>query len=236
MYRSPSTDCVFKYSMSSHLCRSLLLQAYRYIVARSPSTSMKIFLYSSIITAATAATIASDCSSTQSSAIEDGNQACEKLANAAAKAAESGSEETFQEFFKDTTQSTRSLVAENYRKVADECSSRSGESIITSYCTNQRNYCQGGLLAYTEWSYQGADRTASTYYCPSYFDLAPSSTGCGEQSQGSNTLHETTHAAFGTKDVAYGLGNVKSLSNSQALENADTYTFYAIGSLILSLS
>lgn len=191
---------------------------------------MRFLLLSLAVATTTASTIASDCSSSQQSAIATANQACSAMAQAAAVAADSGSESVFESFFKDSAPSTRNKVASNYRKVADECSSTSSEScMITSYCTNQRNYCGGNLLAYTEWKEQGSLRTGATYYCPRYFELEANSTSCGEQSQGSNTLHEATHAVFKTTDVAYGLENVMSLDSSQALVNADTYTFYAIG-------
>lgn len=175
-------------------------------------------------------TIQSDCSSSQRSAVETANQACAKLANAAADAAESGSDSAFEEFFKDNSESTRSQVASSYRKVADECSSTPGGT-SKSLCTDQQNNCGGDLLAYTYWQNQGSEHVGTTYYCPRYFNgqiLAASSTRCGEQSQGSNTLHETTHAVLATQDIAYGLSSVKSLSSGQALQNADTYTFYAI--------
>jgi hypothetical protein len=34
---------------------------------------------------------------------------------------------------------------------------------------------------------------------------------------------------LGTRDIAYGLENVRRLSGSDALRNADSYTYYAIG-------
>lgn len=193
---------------------------------------MKYQLFTLLLIGAASAAkdISSDCSSSQRDAIINANQACAQLANAAAEAAKSGSREIFEEFFKDGSDSTRSEVAERFRKVADECSS-SSEGILTSSCTDQRQHCQGNILAYTHWEIQGEKREGGTCYCRSYFELEASSGSCGEQSQGSNTLHETTHAVIDTQDVTYGLDNVKGLSSSQALQNADTYTFYAIGEL-----
>jgi hypothetical protein len=37
---------------------------------------------------------------------------------------------------------------------------------------------------------------------------------------------------LGTRDIAYGLENVRRLSGSDALRNADSYTYYAIGEFI----
>jgi deuterolysin len=179
-------------------------------------------------------TLQSDCSPSQSTAVSNANKACARMANAAAEAAASGSDSTFQEFFKDTSQATRSHVAAQFRKVAAECSSTPGGT-GTSFCTDQKRECGGGLLAYTYWQDQGNDNHfGSTYYCPIYFEtLAPSDAGCNDQSQASNTLHETTHAVLGTRDIAYGPGNVRRLSGGDALRNADSYTYYAIGELCL---
>lgn len=179
-----------------------------------------------------ATTLQSDCSSSQRTAVTNANAACAKLANAAAQAAESGSEATFQSFFKDISESTRQTVANNFRKVATECSTTPGGT-GTTYCTDQRGNCGGDLLGYTYWQDQSADvHIGTTYYCPRYFSssvLSATSSRCEDQSQASNTLHETTHSVLATEDIAYGLANVKSLSSSQALQNADTYTYYAIG-------
>jgi deuterolysin len=177
-----------------------------------------------------ATTLESDCSSSQRTAVTNANQACASMASAAADAAESGSADTFESFFKDTSQATRQAVASSFRKVAEECSSTPGGT-GTSYCTDQRGNCGGDLLAYTYWQNQGADvHVGSTYYCPRYYSVIPATGNrCDDQSQASNTLHETTHAVLATSDIAYGLSNVKALSSSQALQNADSYTYYAIG-------
>ncbi|GAB7332678.1 hypothetical protein MBLNU13_g04431t1 [Cladosporium sp. NU13] len=173
-------------------------------------------------------TLEGSCSSSQRTAFTNANQACASMANAAADAAESGSEETFQTFFKDTSQSTRQAVAASFRKVAKECSSTPGGT-SKSYCTDQHGNCGGGLLGYTYWQNTYSGSVGSTYYCPIYYSTIPA-TGvvCDDQSQASNTLHETTHAVLATRDIAYGLRAVKALSSSDALHNADSYTYYAI--------
>ena len=85
-------------------------------------------------------------------------------------------------------------------------------------------------MGYTYWQNTYSGSVGSTYYCPIYYSTIPA-TGvvCDDQSQASNTLHETTHAVLATRDIAYGLRNVKALSSSDALHNADSYTYYAIG-------
>lgn len=183
-----------------------------------------------LIATASATTLQSDCSSSQNTAITNANQACANMASAAADAAESGSAETFESFFKDSSQSTRSTVAASFRKVAEECSSTPGGT-GTSYCTDQRGSCSGDLLGYTLWKNTAAGgHIGTTYYCPRYYSVLPATGNrCNDQSQASNTLHETTHAVLATEDIAYGLANVKALSSSQALQNADSYTFFAIG-------
>jgi deuterolysin len=177
-------------------------------------------------------TLQSDCSSSQFTSVSNANKACARMATAAAEAASSGSDAAFQEFFMDNSQATRSQVAAKFRKVADECSSTPGGT-GASFCTDQKRECGGGLLAYTYWEDQGRDlHSGATYYCPIYFEtLAPADAGCNDQSQASNTLHETTHAVLATRDIAYGPENVRRLEASQALMNADSYTYYAIGEL-----
>jgi hypothetical protein len=181
-------------------------------------------------TTAYANTLEYDCSSSQSTAVTNANRACASMASAAAEAAESGSAETIESFFKDSSQSTRSAVAASFRKVAEECSTTPGGT-GTSYCTDQRNNCgSDGLLAYTYWTNTGPnEHFGSTYYCPRYFAVLPATGNrCDDQSQASNTLHETTHAVLATQDIAYGLENVMRLERGQALRNADSYTYYAI--------
>jgi deuterolysin len=178
---------------------------------------------------ASANTLVGDCSSAQRTAVLNANQGCASMASAAADAAESGSAETFEAFFKDTSQSTRQAVAASFRKVAEECSSTPGGT-GKSYCSDQRGNCGGGLLGYTYWQNTYSGSVGETYYCPIYYSTLPAkSVVCDDQSQVSNTLHETTHAVLATRDIAYGLAQVKALSSSQALKNADSYTYYAIG-------
>jgi deuterolysin len=185
-------------------------------------------IFALAVATVSATTLQSDCSSSQSTAVTNANKECARMASAAADAAESGSADTFESFFKDTSESTRQAVAASFRKVAEECSSTPGGT-GASYCTDQRGNCGGEMLAYTYWQDQGYEHIGSTYYCPRYYSVIPATGNrCDDQSQTSNTLHETTHGVLATGDIAYGLSNVKALSTSQALQNADSYTYYAI--------
>lgn len=175
-------------------------------------------------------TIESSCSSQQNTAISDANEGCVSLANAAADAAISGSAKMFEEYFKDTSESTRNKVADVYRRVANECAATPGGT-STSQCTDPYNYCSGSLIAYTYWSTgYSSEPVRDVYYCPRYFDVMPAdSTMCHSQSQATNTLHEMTHALAATDDYAYGIDAVLALSSEQAVANADTYALYATG-------
>jgi len=173
-------------------------------------------------------TVQSDCSSSQAAAITAGNSGCASLASAAADAATSGSADMFATYFKTAS---RAIVAANFRAVAKECAATPGGT-STSYCTDKYSMCGGNLLAYTIWKGTAPSQVGSTYYCPRYFQtsiLPAKSSQCHEQSQATNTLHETTHAVFGTKDVAYGYSAITRLSAAQAVVNADTYALYATG-------
>lgn len=176
-------------------------------------------------------TIQNDCSSAQQQAITAANQACTKLANAAAEAALSGPAIPLQSYFKSASQSTRQKIANVYRAVATECDKTPGGT-STSHCTDPYNNCSRDLLAYTFWQGSGSSQVGTTYYCPRYFNdaiLQASSDQCHEQSRATNTLHEMTHAVAGTSDLAYGIDGVMALSSEDAIVNADTYALFATG-------
>jgi len=177
-------------------------------------------------------TVEDDCSTSQRSALAAANTKCASMALAAAQAATSGSAEMFEQYFKDSSSSTRSTVAAHYRTVANDCSSTGGPT--TSYCSDPYEYCSGDLLAYTIWQNTGmaadSGRIGTIYHCPRFFnDIPAGPTQCHEQSQGTNALHEETHAVAGTVDIAYGFSGISRLSSSQAIQNADTYALYANG-------
>lgn len=180
-------------------------------------------------------TIEGDCSASQKNAIAAANQKCASMATAAADAVSSGSADMFKQYFKNDSQSTREQVTQMYRDVAKECSSTPGGS-STDNCTDPDDCCTGDLLAYTmwqsTWSYSSGPVTTkgTTYYCPRYFDILPAAPEqCRQQSQATNTLHETTHAVAATSDIAYGYPGIMRLSSSQAVKNADTYALFANG-------
>lgn len=174
-------------------------------------------------------TIQSDCSSEQSAVIMAANEGCVSLANGAADAATSGPAEMIEKYFKDSSDSTRSKVAEIFKAVSKECAATPGGT-SESYCTDPRNFCSGNLVAYTYWTTGGYEEVRNVYYCPRYFDNMPSdSTRCHSQSQASNVLHEMTHALAETDDHAYGFDACMALSAEQAIDNADTFALFATG-------
>lgn len=176
-------------------------------------------------------TIKNDCSTAQRQAIAKANQACTKLANAAAEAALSGPVDDLQSYFKSASQSARQKVAGIYRTVTTECD-KTPNGTSTPHCTDPYNNCHGDLLAYTYWQGSGRSQVGTTDYCPRYFNgavLQAKGDQCHEQSRVTNTLHEITHALAGTSDVAYGIDGAMALSSEDVVVHADTYALFATG-------
>jgi deuterolysin len=151
------------------------------------------------------------------------------LANAATDAATSGSASRFEEYFKTTSNQTRSIVAARLSAVANEANSTlSGRT--SYYCTDPYGYCGSNVLAYTLPSFNIIAN------CDIYYTyLSPLTGTCHAQDQATTSLHEFTHApgvySPGTEDYAYGYAAITALSASQALLNADTYSLFANGEL-----
>ena len=111
----------------------------------------------------------------------------------------------------DSSESTRSHVAEVFQAVAKECSNTPGGQ-TTSHCSDGMNHCSGNVLAYTYWSGYSQDQAGEVFYCPSYYSLPQDGTYCHAQTQGGNVLHEMTHAVAGTDDLGYGYDAIVQLS------------------------
>lgn len=168
--------------------------------------------------------VQSDCSGTRGTATRNAISNCRTLAQRAQQSASSGSASKFQEYFKTTSSSTRSTVAAVFGRVASECgSTTSGASRY--YCSDVLGACSSGVLAYTQPS------ASIMVNCPLFFSGLPaSSSTCHAQDQRTTILHEMTHLSqvAGTDDFGgYGYNFVRSLSASQNLNHADTYTLYA---------
>lgn len=173
------------------------------------------------------ANVANDCTGARGQAQLKALTNCEQLATGAARAASNGSAAKMTEYFKSSSSSTRSTVADVFTAIANECGSTTS-GISDQYCTDVMDYCEpaDSVLAYT---LPSQDVMVS---CPLYFNELPAlATTCHRQDQASTTLHEATHLRQirGTNDYGYGYSAIQQLSTSQALDNADTYTLFANG-------
>ncbi|KAL8784756.1 MAG: hypothetical protein Q9213_003787 [Squamulea squamosa] len=170
-------------------------------------------------------TIVTSCAGTQGTSLRTALTNSQRLSNAAATAAESGSAAKFQEYFKTTTASARSTVAARFRGVAAQSGSTTNGG-TRYYCGDPYGYCSPNVLAYTLPSQNVIAN------CPIYYSNLPALTNqCHRQDQATTTLHEFTHAPAtyspGTQDNGYGYSAATALSSSQAINNADSYALYA---------
>jgi deuterolysin len=165
-------------------------------------------------------TLQSDCTGTRRSATVTALSNCASLARTAASAVSNTAK--LQEYFKST--SVGSQVATVFNNIASECGSTTGGA-SRQYCTDILGACSNGVLAYTSPS------TSQMVNCPSFFSALPAtSRTCHAQTQANTILHEMTHLRLvkGTSDYGgYGYNFVRSLSASQNLNHADTYTLFA---------
>lgn len=175
--------------------------------------------------------VQSDCTGTRRTATVNSLANCRTLALAAQSAA--GSNPTkLNEYFKSTSSSTVSTVQTVFGRVATECGSTTS-GVARQYCTDQIGACGSNVLAYT------VPSQSYMVDCPLFYSALPALTStCHAQDQATTTLHEVTHLTQikGTQDLAYGYTAVRGLSNSQALNNADTYALFANGKLYPSHS
>lgn len=166
----------------------------------------------------------SGCSASQASTVKDGASRCSKQATAAASDALNGSDARFKEYFKTTAKADRTYVSNRLKAVAKECGNATG-GITTLYCRDKHNYCQPGTFAYH------TDTDNSIVFCDAYWSASLETSQCHGDDKAGTTLHETTHDSTvfnpGTDDWAYGYTDCSKLSREKALENADTYEYYA---------
>lgn len=148
---------------------------------------------------------------------------CNRLASAAAGAAASGTK--LDTYFKSTSSATKNKIASRLRSVASDCA---GGSATKTSCTDLYNGCSGNVLAYT------VPSTNEIIYCSIFFEKLPAvANTCHGQDRATTVIHETTHAPGvvdpGTDDLGYGFDAATKLSQSQAIQNADSYALYANG-------
>ena len=167
--------------------------------------------------------VQSDCTGTRRTATVNAITRCRSLAQAAASQAQSNSARV-NEYFKSTSSSTRSQVANVFSRVASECGSTTGGN-SRYFCSDVYGACSSGVLAYT------LPSASYMVNCPLFFSgLSATSGSCHAQDQQTTILHEVTHltSVAGTSDLnGYGYSYVRSLSASQSLRHADTYTLFA---------
>lgn len=173
--------------------------------------------------------VQSDCTGTRRTATTTALSNCASLARTAASNAQSNNAK-MTEYFKSTTASVKNTVATVFNNIATQCgSTTSGNSRY--YCTDILSACSNGVLAYTY------PATSQMVNCPLFFSgLTALSRTCHAQDQATTVLHEMTHLTQvkGTSDYGgYGYNFVRSLSASQNLNHADTYTLFAQGKLLL---
>ncbi|EGY16866.1 Neutral protease 2 like protein [Verticillium longisporum] len=170
------------------------------------------------------AVVQSDCTGTRRTATINALSNCRSLALAAASAASSGAAAKMTDFFKSSTTATRNTVAGVFNRIASECGSSTG-GVSRQYCTDIYPACSSGVIAYT------LPSQSYMVNCPYYFSSFPAqSRTCRAIDQATTTLHEVTHLTQirGTQDYnCYGYSCVRSLSASQNINHADTYTLFA---------
>lgn len=171
-------------------------------------------------------TIQNDCTAAQKSVVAQSEAKCYNQAVAASKAALSGSATKFQEYFKSTATKDRQYVSKRFDAVAKECNNTPG-GVLNVYCTDKYNYCDDGTFAYT------VSSDNNVIWCAQYYSHPVETTSCHGDDKAGTTIHEYTHAdsvfSPGTDDYAYTYANCVKLSREKALENADTYEYYANG-------
>ncbi|KAI8244008.1 Neutral protease 2-like protein [Colletotrichum sp. SAR 10_96] len=167
--------------------------------------------------------VQSDCTGTRRTATVNAISRCRSLAVAASSAAASGPAARMTEYFKSSTTATRNTVATVFSRIASECGSTTS-GVSRQYCTDVYPACSNSVIAYT------LPSQSYMVNCPLFFTMTAASSTCHAQDQQSTILHEMTHLTQirGTSDYGgYGYNFVRSLSASQNLNHADTYTLFA---------
>ncbi|GAW16899.1 hypothetical protein ANO14919_063450 [Xylariales sp. No.14919] len=167
--------------------------------------------------------IQNDCSSSQTSTVNAALGVAKTYAQNAQTAANAGT--NLQEYFKSTDSTTKSTVVNVFNKIATSVVNSGTSGSAKLYCTDVGNACSDGVVAYTQ---PGSNEYIAL--CPYWFQFPATNTICHDADQPYVIIHEATHltAVKGTDDVCYGYdGCVTAISNSQSLNNADSYALYA---------
>ncbi|ELQ37231.1 hypothetical protein OOU_Y34scaffold00610g68 [Pyricularia oryzae Y34] len=167
------------------------------------------------------ATFDDTCTSDQKAAIGLAATNCATLAQYGSEAAKYDKEKVLLYFKTSNPRSIRTIV-NTFDKAYYECSIYGGEGTIT--CRDDWRACSAGTMAHTIQSKK------KITMCPLFFTLSATASYYGERSQANVLLHEVTHLrnVKGTDDYSsWGHAAVLELSESQNLNHADTYTFFA---------
>ena len=175
-------------------------------------------------------TVSDNCTAEQMSTINDGIAKCKSQANDAADAALNGSESKFEEYFMSNATEDREHVASRFKAVAKECGATSG-GVLTIQCENTYGYCRSNDFAYT------VSKDDVVVWCDEYWNSETETSKCHGNDKTGITIHEFTHSSSvfspPTEDHAYGYEDCIELDSDDALENADTYEYYANGKLLV---
>ncbi|KAK2871602.1 hypothetical protein FQN49_003018 [Arthroderma sp. PD_2] len=166
------------------------------------------------------------CHGSQLRVLETALSNSARLAQAAARAAQSNPRKV-KEYFKATDRRTVHTIASRFESVARESSSKTSGG-TTYYCNDSMGGCHHGVLAYTLPSQN------LVVNCPIYYsDLPALARSCHAQDQATTTLHEFTHnpavVSPATQDLGYGYRRASALPASKAIQNADSYALFANG-------
>ncbi|KAH8165869.1 deuterolysin metalloprotease M35 [Xylaria polymorpha] len=171
------------------------------------------------------AVIQSDCSSSQKSIVNAAIGVAKTYVQNAAAAANAGTK--LQEYFKSTSSSTKSTVVNVFNKISTSVVNSGTSGNAKLYCTDVGSWCTDGVVAYTQ---PGSVGSEYIVLCPYWFQFPATGNTCHIADQPYVIVHEATHLTEvkGTDDVCYGYdGCVTAISNSQSLNNADSYALYA---------
>ncbi|KAI9037155.1 uncharacterized protein KD926_000803 [Aspergillus affinis] len=164
-----------------------------------------------------------DCSGEYNTLVKKALERAAKMATAGAMDARNGTSSLFEKFFKSTSQSDRTEVADRLDAIAKEATTK---GVLTYYCQpSAQDSCGANIAAVT---YPTEDRVVN---CQGYYESTEVSDTCNYLDQAAISLHEFSHATSvydpGTEDVAYGYDSVLQLNTKQAKNNADSFAYYA---------
>jgi len=120
-------------------------------------------------------------------------------------------------YFKSDDKAARDRITDVFIAIFSECCApiTKGGRYRCSDCSNVRI---GGFTSV---------RRGVVVYCDAFFKSPTQCKGRYKRDQPLIMMHELSHALAGTKDEAYVWENFFNLNSGQALDNADTYAYFA---------